>query len=128
MQIENEKFDELVDEVWQKIPGEFKDKIENVAIVIMPEPNTDQMEGVKAKGLLLGLFEGVPKTVWGGSSQPSKITIFRQPILSVSRDLHHLKITINVVLMHELAHYFGYNEDQMFVLDQKMRQRLEREE
>ncbi|MFH1284063.1 MAG: metallopeptidase family protein, partial [Candidatus Peregrinibacteria bacterium] len=124
MEIEDQKFDELVNEVWLNVPQEFKEKIENVGVVVVSAPTARELASVKARGLLLGLFEGVPKTAWGGGSNPCKITIFRQPIMTVSKDLHDLKITIHVVLMHELAHYFGYNDDQMFVLDKKMRARL----
>ena len=39
-----------------------------------------------------------------------------------------LKVTIHVVLMHEIAHYFGYNDDDMFIMDKKMRARLLKED
>lgn len=130
MEIDIQKFDELVDDVWQNIPQEFRDQIDNAAIVIEPEPTQEQLRRMKIKGILLGLFEGVPKTVWGQHGSgivPSKITIFRNPILYVSKSLKDLKITIHVVLMHEIAHYFGYNDNDMFIMDKKMRARLSKE-
>ena len=130
MDIDNKKFDEIVDDVWKNIPQEFKDQIDNSVIVVEAEPTKEQLLRVKVKGLLLGLFEGVPKTAWGrrvSGIVPSKITIFRNPILFVSKNLKDLKITVHVVLMHEIAHYFGYNDNDMFIMDKKMRARLSKE-
>jgi predicted Zn-dependent protease with MMP-like domain len=131
MKIDDQKFDELVDEAWDKIPPDFKEEVGNVGIVIEAEPTAEQLRRMKIKGLLLGLFEGVPKTAWGqghSGSIPSKITIFRKPILLVSKDLKDLKITIHVVLMHEIAHYFGYNDKDLFIMDKKMEDRLSKED
>lgn len=128
--MDDQQFDELVNEAWRSIPMEVKNGMENVDVLIESEPTSLQLRRMKVKGSLLGLFEGVPKTSWGQTIlivQPSKITIFRNPILHVSNDIRNLKITIHVVLMHEIAHYFGYNEDAMYVMDKKLRERLSRE-
>lgn len=125
-----QKFDELVDQVWNELPSDFKEQITNTDIVVLDEPSKEQLKRMKIRGLLLGLFEGVPKTAWGqtySSILPNKITIFRNPILQASKDFKDLKITIHVVVMHEIAHYFGYNDNDMFILDKKMRARLSKE-
>ena len=130
MEFDQQKFDELVDEAWKAIPKHFKDEIENVSILIEPDPTGEQLGRVKIRGLLLGLFEGVPKTAWGQTFtgvRPCKITLFRNTILQVCKGIRELRITIHVVLMHEIAHYFGFNEQDMFVMDRKMRARLSRE-
>ncbi len=133
MEISDKKFDEIVDDVWRKIPRHFQEEIENVGIVVLPEhsgDHLDEMEDEVGEGLLLGLFEGVPKTEWGTTHfgvQPSKITLFREPIKKVSENLRDLKITIHVVLMHEVAHYFGYNEEHLCVMDKKLEKKLLKE-
>ncbi len=127
MDVSNKQFDKFLDEAWEKIPPDFKEQIDNTLIVIEDEPTGEQLRRMKVKGLLLGLFQGVPKTAWGRASSgiiPNKITIFRKPILLVSKNIKNLKITIHVVLMHEIAHYFGYNDDDMFIMDKKMRAEL----
>jgi len=127
MDISDQQFDELLDEVWDQIPPDFKAQIDNTIVVIESEPTGEQLSRMKVRGLLLGLFQGVPKTAWGRDASgviPNKITIFRKTILLVSKDMKDLKITIHVVLMHEIAHYFGYNDDDMFIMDKKMRARL----
>lgn len=127
MVLDDGQFDELVNIAWDKIPERFTKEMENLAVVIEICPTQYQLSRLKVKGYLLGLFEGVPKTGWGQVGmgvQPGKITIFREPILKLSGSVKQLKETIQVVLMHEVAHYFGHSEDDMFIMDQKLRKRL----
>ncbi len=127
MEIDYNEFCEMVDEVWREIPRNFKEEIENVSIVVESDPKEEYQKKLAKGGLLLGLFEGVPKTQWGTTyfgTQPSKITIFKNPILQISGNMKDLRITVHVVLMHEIAHYFGYNDDHLFVMDKKLRNKL----
>jgi predicted Zn-dependent protease with MMP-like domain len=122
----DEEFEETVNAAWDKIPARFKNEMENLSVLVEARPTFEQLGRVKTKGLLLGLFEGVPKTAWGqvGAVQPCKISIFREPILSCCNDKKDLEDTVQVVLMHEVAHYFGFNEDDLFVMDKKLRKKL----
>jgi predicted Zn-dependent protease with MMP-like domain len=127
MVLDDGQFDAMVNIAWDEIPERFKKEMENLAVVIEIRPTQYQLSRLKVNGYLLGLFEGVPKTGWGQAVmgiQPGKITIFREPILKLSNRIRQLKETIQVVLMHEVAHYFGHSEDDMFIMDQKLRRRL----
>ena len=127
MELNDQQFEQLVSEAWEAIPSQFKDEMKNLSVFVEMRPTMAQLRRLKVKGVLLGLFEGVPITRWGQSSmgmQPGKITIFQEPIVKYSRDIKQLRITIQVVLMHEVAHYFGFNEDDMFVMDRKLRKKL----
>ena len=57
-------------------------------------------------------------------NQPSKITIFQDTIARNARTEPELKEMVQEVLMHEIAHYFGYNDDEMCILDEKLRKKL----
>jgi|WetSurMetagenome_2_1015567.scaffolds.fasta_scaffold325174_2 predicted Zn-dependent protease with MMP-like domain len=130
MMVNEQQFDQMVAEAWEKIPGRFKKEIENLSVVVESRPNQMQLSRVKVNGILLGLFEGVPKTAWGQATmgvRPSKITLFRETILLYAKDEKALKNKIQEVLMHEIGHYFGYNEDALFVMDRKLRQKLSKE-
>lgn len=121
------EFAEIVDAAWMEIPEYFRDQMENTEVVIEREPQVSHLQRVRVNGKLLGLFEGVPKTAWGlrdAVIPPNKITIFQDNILACNQNIQDLKIMVKVVLMHEVAHYFGFREDQMFILDQKLRKRL----
>lgn len=126
LQIEDSHFEELVNEAWENIPKKFRDEVENVLISIEDNPRPYQLRKLKIRGSLFGLFDGVPKTAWGQAVvgiQPSKITIFKEPILRHCRTIEQLKKTIKKVLMHEIAHYFGYSEADMRILDSKLDQK-----
>ena len=131
MEISNEQFETLVEEAWKKIPDHFRFELDNVSVRIEMNPTPEQLQRVHSHGTLLGLFDGLPKTAWGQATmgiQPSKISIFQEPILHSSRTPEELQNLIQEVLMHEVAHYFGYNDDDMFILDQKLRKRLSNKE
>jgi predicted Zn-dependent protease with MMP-like domain len=124
MNLTDDQFDEMVAAAWEKIPERFKDEIENVSIVIEAIPGPAQLSRHGGKGVLLGLFEGTPKVALGQAEmgvQPSKITIFRDNILLFAKDENELQNRITEVLMHEIGHYFGYNEASLFVMDKKLR-------
>ena len=127
MELTEQQFEEMVAAAWEKIPGRFKEEIENLSVVVDSRPSLEQLSRFKVKGILLGLFEGAPKIAWGQATmgvQPSKITLFRESILLYAKDEKALQNKIQEVLMHEIAHYFGYHEEALFVMDRKLRDRL----
>jgi predicted Zn-dependent protease with MMP-like domain len=68
--------------------------------------------------MLLGLYEGVPvskRGIWYGSSPvvPDKITLFRKNIERSLRVGETLKDKIRDVLIHEIAHHFGMDEEEI---------------
>lgn len=128
MDVTDEQFEKYLEEAWKKIPEHFKVELENVSIRIEHSPNAGQLERAKAKGhTLLGLFEGLAKPQWGQATfgeQPSKISIFQDPIVKNARTEDELENLVQEVLMHEVAHYFGYNDEEMCVLDDQLRHKL----
>jgi len=93
---------------------EFTEKLENVSVVVEDYPNQHQLKKVGTGGMLLGLYEGVPKTKRGrygiGATLPDKITIFKIPILAISRSIEQLKENVRNTVIHEIAHHFGMSE------------------
>lgn len=127
MILDSQEFELMVRRAFaEKVPAKFRDELENVDIVVEPWPPEPYRGSRKT---LLGLFEGVPKTApynMFRGVQPSKITLFEQPMLAAAENLQELEKLILEVLMHELAHYFGYNEQQMIYLDARLRKKLGR--
>jgi predicted Zn-dependent protease with MMP-like domain len=79
------KFEELVSAAVGALPDEFITKLENVDVVVQDGPTTDQLRRARLRHgyLLLGLYEGVPRTKRGqhyGIVPPDKITIFQKSI------------------------------------------------
>ena len=68
--------------------------------------------------MLLGLYEGIPLNKRGSSygvypAVPDKITLYKQNIEQVARTDAGLRAKIRDVLIHEIAHYFGMNEEEV---------------
>lgn len=105
----SEDFDRLVKEALEDLPAYFKKKLDNVEIVIENWPNPRIFRGK----LLLGLYQGVPKTTYGKSYAllPDKISIFKGPIELVSRGNEEiLKNLVIDTVEHEIAHHFGISD------------------
>ncbi|MBM9594531.1 metallopeptidase family protein [Roseitranquillus sediminis] len=71
---------------------------------------------------LTGLYDGVPlieKSVMDQPSQPDTIWLFRRPILDewAGRGDVDLSDLVAHVMVHELAHHFGWSDDDIAAID-----------
>ncbi|MBM3157346.1 MAG: metallopeptidase family protein [Chloroflexi bacterium] len=110
-----EKFYELVMKAVDELPPLFRERLENVDIVVADWPSPAQLAKSNIRGRfgLLGLYEGVPHTRRGpGYSMvlPDKITVFRKPIEARCRSWKEVENEIGRVVRHEIAHHFGFDE------------------
>ena len=120
----DEQFDALITRAMDELPQEYIRGLQNVAIVMADEPDAVQREKLKLRHdhLLLGLYEGVPRTARTGNEAgilPDKITLFKYPILTVSRNDEELFEQIKRTLWHEIAHYYGLDHDRIHHLETK---------
>ena len=72
---------------------------------------------------LTGLYEGVPMTEKSVSDQPERadvIWLFRRPILDewIARGDVSLGALVGHVYVHELAHHFGWSDDDIAAIDE----------
>ena len=119
-------FERLVSEAFARIPAPFRRRMENVAIVVAPEPSARQLaRGRTPRGsTLLGLYEGRPLThrsVFDGFTMPDRITIFQAPHERLARSPAHLVRMVEDTVWHEVAHYFGMDESQVRAAERKRR-------
>ena len=110
-----ERFEEIVARAVEALPGEFRDRLENIDVVVEETPTARQLHfaGVRQGNTLLGLYEGVPQTRRSsgyGLVLPDKITLFRSVIESVCRNDDEIAVTIVSVVKHEIAHHFGISD------------------
>ena len=71
---------------------------------------------------LTGLYDGIPlteKSVMDQPQQPDTIWLFRRPILDewVARGNVALADLVAHVYVHELAHHFGWSDDDIATID-----------
>jgi predicted Zn-dependent protease with MMP-like domain len=109
-----DEFDALVRLAIEAIPSPFAERLGSVAIVVEDEPAPEQLSSVGASGLF-GLYQGVPRTAWGADQVPvpSKITIFRGPLVRSHRDPEALARAVADVVEHEVAHHFGISDSRL---------------
>lgn len=115
--MEKEKFEEIIEKTLENIPEKFKNKLDNLSIVI--EENelryTGNQNNTKDRLLTLGLYQGLPITERAGKRLmvPDKITIYKKAIESTSKSPEEIEMTTRRVVLHELGHYFGLGEDKL---------------
>lgn len=115
------KFEELVEKAYDRIPEEYRDKIENVVITVEDYPTRDDLKKleIRGKGLLLGLYRGTPlpqRSIWQGVRTPDEIVLFQKDIEKVCRNDKEIEERVDEVLKHEIAHYFGLSDDEIYEL------------
>ena len=116
--MERERFEELVAQAVEVLPQEFKDRLENVAVVVQYWPTGRQLYsvGLRKRDQLLGLYEGVPMTAFGrehATVLPDKITIFQKPIELAYRSEGRILRGIEETVRHEIAHHFGISDERI---------------
>lgn len=104
----------IVIEALERLPAPFRERLGNVAIVIEDEPTPDQLSSVGARGLY-GLYQGVPRTVYGADAAivPNKITIFRGPLTRANPTPERLTAAVIDTVHHEIAHHFGISDQRL---------------
>jgi predicted Zn-dependent protease with MMP-like domain len=100
-------FEEHVRRALDSLPPHLARSIQNLAVVVREEHPQDPD--------LFGLYEGVPLPERGdrAGSLPDRITIYRRPLEESFPDEEELEEEIRITVLHELAHYFGIDEDQL---------------
>jgi predicted Zn-dependent protease with MMP-like domain len=91
-------FEEHVRRALDELPPQLAKALENVAVVVEDEAPGDPD--------LFGLWESA-------EYMPDKITIFRKPLVQAFPDPAELEDEIRITVLHELAHYFGIDEDRL---------------
>jgi predicted Zn-dependent protease with MMP-like domain len=105
-------FEKLVIDELDLLPDEMVDRLENVAFVTLDRPADGSLS-------LLGEYDGVDITRrgnYGFGELPDRIVLYREPLLSVSADLEELRDQVHVTLVHEIAHYYGIDDDELHEL------------
>lgn len=124
LQINNDDFDKIVSRALDELPEQYVDNMKNVAIVIDDEPSAEQRRKLKLRcnETLFGLYEGIPLTERGAGYNlvlPDKITIFKNPILSVSSSIDEFKKQVKHTLWHEIAHHYGLNHTHIHEIEKR---------
>jgi len=105
--IEPDRFEEMVDKAMDGLPQNFKQQISNVAILVEHNPGP--------RGLL-GLYEGIPltsRTTQYAGALPDRITIYRLAICSICRTEDEVTEQVRRTVIHEVGHHFGIGDERL---------------
>ena len=116
--MDRERFERLVAKAVDSLPDEFRNRLENIDVVVADQPTPQQLAQLdKKRGVtLLGLYQGVPLTRRSGHYglvAPDKVTIFQKPIEAICRNDAEIITRIQRVVQHEIAHHFGISDDRL---------------
>ncbi|HET9625307.1 MAG TPA: metallopeptidase family protein [Kofleriaceae bacterium] len=99
-----------------ELPANVREKLEKVPILIDDVPSEDLVrDGVDPR--VLGLFQGTPMPDDGAQAATvTNILLFRGNLQRACADADHLAEEIRITVLHETAHYFGLDEDDLEAL------------
>jgi acetylglutamate kinase len=107
----------MAEAAFAAIPAELREAVRGAAILVeeLPDEETLAALGLEHPWELTGLYRGTPlteKSVLDVASGPDTILLYREPILiewvETGEDLFRL---VRNVLIHEIAHHFGFSEE-----------------
>ena len=111
--MDHNEFEAVVAETIDALPQWVHEALDNVDVLVRDE--ADDYLDPDGEGLL-GLYVGVPLTEREGGNAgelPDVIYVFRRPHLEMRLPRHELREEIAKTLIHEIAHYFGIDDDHL---------------
>lgn len=108
-------FEKLVAEALGRIPEPFQAAMKNIAIVILDRPGAEAADLIDdPDDDLYGLYAGIPlpeRSIDDSGALPDVIYLYQRPLESDFPEREELIREIEITLVHEIAHYFGFDEE-----------------
>jgi predicted Zn-dependent protease with MMP-like domain len=105
--VEPDRFEDMVAEALDDLPEEFGRLMSNVAVTVEHGPGPHG---------LLGLYQGIPltsRTTQYAGVLPDRITIYRRAICAICRSEQEVADQVRRTVIHEVAHHFGIDDDRL---------------
>ena len=124
MKLSRREFEKLVERALTRLPGRFRERIENVAVVVedwADDATLAEME-IEPPDTLYGLYRGTDLTrrdSFYGGVLPDTITIYQGPIEEDCDSREEMEGLIRDTVVHEVGHYFGLDDDRLEELEQE---------
>ena len=112
VELDAEAFEALVVDELDQLPDDMVDGLENLVFVVEDRPEDGSLD-------LLGLYDGYALTErdrYGLGEMPDRIILYREPLLAIADDEGELRDEIHVTLVHEIAHFYGIDDDRLHEL------------
>ncbi len=117
------EFEDLVESALKKLPRPFRQKLKNIAVVVEDWADDETLEdvGIEPPDTLYGLYRGVDLTRRDssyGNVLPDTIHIYQGPIEEDCADPEEMAELVRDVVVHEVGHYFGLDDETMEDIEQ----------
>jgi predicted Zn-dependent protease with MMP-like domain len=124
MKLTPKEFEEAIVAALKRLPKFIKEKMENVDVVVESRASREVLNemGLSSPSELLGLYQGVPldrRGFYYGNVLPDKITLFQIPIESICKTKEEIREKIREVVIHEVGHYFGLDDEKLRQLEKE---------
>lgn len=104
VEVDPERFEDMVAEALDSIPGELGELMNNVAVTVQHE---------RGPIGLLGLYQGVPltrRTRFYAGALPDRITVYRRAICAICNSEAEVVEQVRRTVIHEVGHHFGISD------------------
>ena len=102
--VDPERFEQMVSEALDSLPGELGELMSNVAVTV---------EHDSGPAGLLGLYQGVPlprRSSFYAGVLPDRITIYRLAICAICNSDPEVVEQVRRTVIHEVGHHFGIGD------------------
>lgn len=124
MRLSRKEFERLVERAIGRLPRSFRERLENVAVVVEDWADEETLEemGIEPPDTLYGLYRGTDLTRRDsgyGNVLPDVITIYQGPIQEDADSLEDMGTLVQDTVVHEIGHYFGLDDDRLEELEEE---------
>ena len=112
LQMDAAAFESLVVGELDQLPADMVDGLDNIIFVVEDRPEDGSLD-------LLGLYDGWALTErerYGVGELPDRIIVYREPHLAACTDEDELRDEVHTTLVHEIAHFYGIDDDRLHEL------------
>lgn len=118
VRVSRARFERLVAEAVRGIPPTLQQALDNVEIVVADRPTSTHLAdaGLEPGETLFGLYHGTPlpeRSPLQPYAVPDVITIFQAPLEEACETEDEMREEIRRTVVHEIAHYFGFDEERL---------------
>jgi predicted Zn-dependent protease with MMP-like domain len=107
-----DEFEHIVTAALDSVAAPLRARMDadNLMIIVQPEPSDDDRDtGIDEH--VLGWYQGDAESIFSAYEYPKRIVLYQRHIEDFSRTRAELIAQVNDTVLHEVAHYFGMNHD-----------------
>ncbi len=112
LEMDSAAFEALVVDELDELPDDMVEGLENVVFIVEDRPEDGSLD-------LFGLYQGWALTErdrYGVGELPDRIIVYREPHLATCDDEESLRDEVHATLVHEIAHFYGIDDDRLHEL------------